>query len=105
MAKASKLYGRDVIRIVARTTRFPQTTVNQVLTAVLKEIRRSVAQGGKVQLLGFGTLYPSQRPASKARHFKTHETIEVPAMRLPRFKPGRIFKKSVRKSLGRRKKS
>src|SRR5215208_3938801 len=65
-----------------------QDTVSHVLGATIKEIRSAVARGYRVQLTGFGTFYPSHRKARKGRNLQTGDTIDIPAMTLPRFTPG-----------------
>jgi nucleoid DNA-binding protein len=93
----ARIYIADIVRETAKRHRYPQTTVSGVLASALKEIRRAVAQGNRVQITGFGTFYPSKRPASRAKNFKTKETMEVPAMTVARFTAGNVFRKAVRR--------
>ena len=45
-------------------------------------------EGGKIALLGFGTFSVSEKAARKGINPKTKETIEIPARKVVKFKPG-----------------
>ena len=91
-------YASDIVKWVALKNKLSQDAVSQILGATVKEIRSAVARGYRVQLTGFGTFYPSHRKARKGRNLQTGDTIDIPAMTLPRFTPGTTFKQAVRKS-------
>jgi DNA-binding protein HU-beta len=96
--KSSKtVYTSHVIRSVARTKRFSQKTVAEILNGVTQAIRREIALGNRVQLTDFGTFYSILKGPSKVRNIKTREMIDIPAMKLPRFRPGSALKQSVRR--------
>jgi len=52
----------------------------------------ALAQGGKVEIRGFGNFTVRQREARKAR---TGEMVEVSAKRVPHFRPGKELKAMV----------
>jgi len=93
----ARLYTVNIIQETAKRHRYPKTTVAGVLSSALTEIKRAVAQGNRVQITGFGTFYPSKRPASRAKNFKTGETVEVPEMLVARFTAGSVLRKAVRR--------
>ena len=64
----------------------------QAFTAVVTE---EVANGGKVQLVGFGTFERTERAAHTGKNPRTGEILEVPASRAVKFKVGAEFKKKV----------
>jgi DNA-binding protein HU-beta len=88
-----QLYTTDIVRETAKRHRYPKTTVEGVLSSVLQEVKRAVAQGNRIQLTGFGTFYPSHRTASRARNFKTGEMVDVPEMKVARFTAGSLLRK------------
>ena len=61
-------------------------------TAVVSE---TLQKGEKVQLVGFGTFEPKDRPARTCRNPRSGETIEVAASRQPVFKPGKALKDAL----------
>jgi DNA-binding protein HU-beta len=83
-----------------RAQQIPKRIYNQVLTELLASIQQELAAGRKVHFLGFGTFYTRVRKPAKARHFKTNKVIDVPAIRLPAFRPGSLLKQAVRRKKG-----
>lgn len=69
--------------------------VAQVVDAMIEAMTTALAQGGKVEIRGFGNFTVRQRDARKARNPKTGEMVEVPAKRVPHFKPGKELKTVV----------
>ena len=58
-------------------------------------ISEELANGGKIQLVGFGTFEVSERPEREGRNPKTGEPMKIAASRTPKFKPGRVLKDMV----------
>jgi len=66
---------------------------NRVVNAVLDTIKESLAEGDKVRITGFGTFEVRKRSARKGRNPQTGEILNIPAARVPVFKPGKAVKK------------
>ena len=60
-----------------------------VLDTFFGEIANRLAQGGRVELRGFGAFSTRARDARKGRNPRTGETVEVEGKRVPYFKPGK----------------
>ena len=60
---------------------------------MIEAMTRALAQGGKVEIRGFGNFTVRQREARKARNPRTGEMLEVPAKRVPHFKPGKSLRR------------
>lgn len=58
-------------------------------------IMDTLANGDKVQLVGFGTFESKDRQARKGHNPLTHEPIEIAACKAPTFKPGKAFKDAL----------
>ena len=54
-----------------------------------------MVNGGKVQLIGFGTFEVVERPERMGRNPKSKETITIAASRVPKFKAGKALKDKV----------
>ncbi|MEJ5976948.1 integration host factor subunit beta [Novosphingobium sp. PS1R-30] len=70
----------------------PELRIEDVERAVdtfFDEVTDSLAQGGRVELRGFGAFSTRQREARKGRNPRTGDTVEVPEKRVPYFKPGK----------------
>lgn len=65
------------------------------LDAVLDEIQRTVAKGGKISLAGFGVFEKRARAARTARNPRTGEAVRVKKTNVPAFRPGQGFKDVV----------
>ena len=70
----------------------PELRIEDVERAVdtfFDEVAESLAQGGRVELRGFGAFSTRQREARKGRNPRTGDTVDVPEKRVPYFKPGK----------------
>ncbi|RJY09495.1 integration host factor subunit beta [Aurantiacibacter aquimixticola] len=69
--------------------------VEQVVDIFFDEIAKRLAEGGRVELRGFGTFSTRQREARTGRNPRTGEAVEVPAKRVPYFKPGKDMRERL----------
>lgn len=67
------------------------------INAAIDVISECLADGDKVQLVGFGAFEVKSRAARIGRNPKTKESIEIPASKVPMFKPGKALKDAVSK--------
>ena len=63
---------------------------------VLGSIEDALKAGDKVQLIGFGTFEVKERAARTGHNPKTGEAITVPATKIPAFKAGQGLKNLVK---------
>lgn len=75
--------------LTRRTAREAVNTVTSVITDVL-------ARGEKVTLVGFGTFKVMERKARTGRNPQTGQTIQIPAKKAPKFRPGKGLREKVR---------
>jgi len=78
-----------------KDTGLTKLQVAEVVDAVIEAMTTALVQGDKVEIRGFGNFTVRQREARKARNPKTGEMVEVPAKRVPHFKPGKELKAVV----------
>ena len=67
----------------------------KALKAFTDVVADELKNGGKVQLVGFGTFEVSERKARDGRNPQTKETIQIPASKAPKFKAGKALKYMV----------
>lgn len=82
--------------------RFPQLTRKDADIAVqeiLDAIGRSLANGDRVEIRGFGSFGLNFRPPRTARNPKTGVPVEVPGKWVPHFKPGKELREKVADSI------
>lgn len=86
----------QLIEAVAKTTKLTKVDTEAVLNTVFETIKKSVKKGEDVTLIGFGTFTKTKRKARTGRNPQTGKEIKIPAMTVPKFRPGREFKDTVR---------
>jgi integration host factor subunit beta len=67
--------------------------IEQVLDIFFDEISQRLAEGGRVELRGFGAFSTRAREARQGRNPRTGETVEVAAKRVPYFRPGKEMRR------------
>lgn len=86
----------ELIEALSEETTFSKKDITKVLTAFTRIVERTLKTGNKVSLTGFGTYWISNRPERMGINPATKERIKLPAIRVPRFKPGKHLKEEVR---------
>jgi len=69
--------------------------VERVVDVFFEEIAQRLAQGGRVELRGFGAFSTRERQARKGRNPRTGDTVDVPGKRVPYFKPGKEMRQRL----------
>jgi DNA-binding protein HU-beta len=87
----------DLVNAVAEKAELTKKEAERALSAVFSSIEEALAQGDKVQLVGFGTFEVRDRAQRTGRNPKTGEEIIIPASKVPAFKPGKALKEAVDK--------
>ncbi|MCM3698177.1 HU family DNA-binding protein [Paenibacillus macerans] len=86
----------DLISQVAESTELSKKDVTKAVDAVFEAISTALQNGDKVQLVGFGNFEVRERSARKGRNPQTGEEIEIPASKIPAFKPGKALKDGIK---------
>ncbi|ALG59586.1 integration host factor subunit beta [Citromicrobium bathyomarinum] len=69
--------------------------VEQVVDIFFEEIAQRLAEGGRIELRGFGAFSTREREARTGRNPRTGEAVDVPAKRVPYFKPGKEMRNAL----------
>ena len=88
---------QELVKKVAQDAGITQKQALAALESALSSIKAAVADGQKVQLIGFGTFESKKREAHEARNPRTGSTVAIEAAVLPVFKAGKAFKDEVNK--------
>lgn len=86
----------ELVNAVVLRTGLKRKDAELALNAAMDAIIAALAEGDKVQLVGFGTFETAQRAPRLGRIPGTEETVEIPAARVPQFKPGKNMKNAVK---------
>ncbi|SMG11352.1 HU family DNA-binding protein [Dethiosulfovibrio salsuginis] len=86
----------ELIEAVAKSAELSKKAAGEAVSAVLESIEEALAKGEKVQLVGFGTFEVRERAARTGRNPQDPEkTIEIPAKKVPAFRPGKALKDRI----------
>lgn len=87
----------ELIAAASESTGLTKKDTERVINAAVDAITAALVKGDKVQVSGFGTFETRDRDARMGRNPHTKESIEIPATRVPAFKPSKALKDSVAK--------
>ena len=71
--------------------------IEKIVDLFFNQIMQKLAEGGRVELRGFGAFSTRQRKPRIGRNPRTGESVEVPAKRVPYFKPGKEIRERLNK--------
>ena len=85
------------IQAAAEKAGLSKKDTETAINAAIEVISDCLAEGDKVQLVGFGAFEVKSRAERIGRNPKTKESIKIPASKVPVFKPGKALKDIVAK--------
>ena len=68
----------------------------RALETVIDSIVETLKNGGEVSIAGLGIFSAKERAARTARNPRTGEAVQVPAMRVPKFRAAKALKDAVK---------
>lgn len=95
--EVEKMTKAELINAIAEKSELTKKDAEKALNAVVTSITDALADGDKVQIVGFGTFEVRERSAKEAINPRTKEKISVPAKKAPAFKAGKALKDAVDK--------
>lgn len=87
----------ELIAAVAQQAGVTKKDAERVVNATFETIAAQLAAGEKVQLAGFGSFEVKTREARVGRNIRTKEAMEIPASKVPVFRPSKNLKEAVEK--------
>ncbi|HXU11229.1 MAG TPA: integration host factor subunit beta [Candidatus Binatia bacterium] len=85
----------EVARVSELTKKHSEIIVNTVFDSIVDALRKDE----KIELRGFGSFRIRQRRSRQGRNPKTGDKVDVPAKRIPYFKPGKELKELINNSV------
>ncbi len=86
-----------VQKLVSENPGLRPVEVERVVDIFFDEIVLRLAQGGRVELRGFGAFSTRERDARAARNPRTGASVKVQGKRVPYFKPGKDIRERLNK--------
>ena len=87
----------ELIAAAAEQSGITKKDAERVINAAIDTVTAALIKGDKVQLTGFGTFEVTERKARVGRNPHTRESIQIPATKVPTFKPSQGLKDNVAK--------
>ena len=88
----------DLIEEVARITDVTRRDSEVIVETIFDSIVHSLRAGDKIEIRGFGSFRTRQRNSRVGRNPKTGDRVDVPAKKIPFFKPSKELKDLVNNS-------
>ncbi len=89
VARGGGMTKAELVEEVSEKTGLPKKQAEIVVNTVFESIVETLKTGEKIELRGFGSFRIRQRDSRMGRNPKTGEKVDVPAKRIPYFKPGK----------------
>jgi len=86
---------QELIARIAEKAGVTKAQAAACLDAAVEVVTEALKEGDEVRLVGFGTFSAPMRKERTVRVPGTKETRTLPAMRMPKFKPGKTLKDAV----------
>jgi DNA-binding protein HU-beta len=86
----------ELVEAIAKVTQLTKADTERTLDAFIDVVSKNVKKKDGVKLVGFGTFAVSNRKARVGRNPQTGEEIQIPARKVPVFRPGKELKDAVR---------
>ena len=88
----------DLIDEVSRLAELTRKDSEVIVETIFDSVVRSLRAGDKIEIRGFGSFRTRQRKPRVGRNPKTGERVDVPAKKIPFFKPSKELKDLVNES-------
>ena len=98
MTKQPTLTKADLIEEVLRITELPRKESETIVETIFDSIIAALQKGEKIEIRGFGSFRTRQRRGRVGRNPKPGAKVEVPAKKIPFFKPSKELKVFVNES-------
>ncbi|MFH1461577.1 MAG: HU family DNA-binding protein [bacterium] len=81
---------------MAKDTKLPKTACKEALESFIGAVEKTLKKNLTVVLTGFGTFTTIKRKARTGVNPSTGKKMNIPAKRVPKFKPGKNLKSMVK---------
>ncbi len=85
----------ELIAAVAEKSGLTRKDAEKAVKAFTDVVSEELKNGGKIQIVGFGTFEVSERAAREGRNPQTGESMTIKASKSPKFKAGKALKDSL----------
>jgi DNA-binding protein HU-beta len=87
----------ELVDAIAADCDISKASAQRALDSLIENIVKTVAKGGTISLVGFGSFGSGKRAARTGRNPRTGEVIKIAAAKTVKFSAGKAFKDAVNK--------
>ncbi len=87
----------ELVENIAKKTGLSLKDANAAVAAFIGTIKDSLVEGDSVVLVGFGSFVVRDRAARTGHNPRTGESLDIPAVKVPAFRPGKSLKDAINK--------
>ncbi len=80
---------QDLIQRIVERTGLPRTRAESAIDAVFNAMKKTLAEGERIELRGFGVFTVKPRKTGVGRNPRTGTRVDITPGRAVRFKPGK----------------
>ena len=88
-----------IARLNAKFSQYVNLDCQESVAAILDSISKSLSDGSRVEIRGFGSFSLNYRPPRLGRNPKTGQRVDVPEKHVPHFRAGKELRARVNYSL------
>lgn len=85
----------EIVGALSQKARLTRKDSEAAIDAVFEIITDALSSGDKVQIVGFGVFEVKDRAPRVGRNPKANVPVNIPARKMPVFKPGKPLKEAV----------
>ena len=86
----------ELVQKIADEAKITKTAANRTIDSLIDAVKASLKKGKDVSITGFGTFSVAKRKPRKGRNPQTGAEIKIPGKKVPKFKPGKSLKETVK---------
>lgn len=87
---------QELVAQIAEDANITKKAAETALNSFTDNVSSALKKGDSVTLIGFGTFAVSERAARTGRNPRTNEPLQIPARKVPTFRPGKKLKDDVK---------
>lgn len=87
----------ELVMAIADKTQLTKKDAEAALVATIEAVTEALAQGERVQMVGFGSFEVKERAERTGRNPQTGAEVKIPASKSPVFKCSKALKDAVNK--------
>ncbi len=86
----------ELVDAIALSADISKAAAGRALDGAMDAVKKALKKGEMVTLVGFGSFYVGKRAARTGRNPRTGDEIKIKAAKVPKFRPGKGLKDSLK---------